>query len=126
MDTQSVILFSYEKSYRKLFRRCHKKDIADLRSDNTTLRSDYKRTERYLRSEMLKLEGRIENIEDSSKRIEGKLDKLGNTLDRFVKRVDDLTTENTVGTDQIHNLRKTAVAHDTRIKKFESATFPTH
>jgi len=47
-------------------------------------------------------------------RIDKKLDKIINTLDGFVGRVDDLTTENVIGTNQIRN-------HEKRISKLESA-----
>lgn len=105
-----------------------KKPASITRKDITGLRTDFKRTDKYLRTEMLKLEGRMENVEDRLEGVEdrlegvetklesvdGKLDKLANTLDGFVKRVDDLSVENTVGTEQIRD-------HEVRIRKLESA-----
>lgn len=86
-----------------------------------------KGSERILRAEIIRVEERVENLEDGQKRLEEKVDKMGSTIDKisnqldgFVGRVDDLTNNNEIGTDQIHELRKTAKDHEKRIAKLES------
>lgn len=95
-----------------------------------------KQVEKNLHAEILKVEERVENLEDGQKSIESKIDKveqrLGekidkvfNKLDRFVGRVDDLTTDNEVGAHQVHELRTVQKVHEKRISKLESATHTT-
>ncbi|OGH17223.1 MAG: hypothetical protein A3C30_01265 [Candidatus Levybacteria bacterium RIFCSPHIGHO2_02_FULL_40_18] len=86
-----------------------------------------KGSEKVLGTEILRVEERVENLEEGQKRLEGKVDKMGSTiekisnqLDGFVGRVDDLTNDNEIGTDQIHELRETAKDHEKRIAKLES------
>lgn len=106
--------------------------------DITALNVELKKTERVLRNEILRVEERVENVEDGMKRLEGKvdgiekrlgdkidgievkLDRIANQLDGFVGRVDDLTNDNEIGTDQIHLLRETSKDHEKRIAKLES------
>ncbi len=92
-----------------------------------------KNTERVLRDEILRVEEKVENIEErvgtieeSQSRLEEKVDKMGETiekisnqLDGFVGRVDDLTNDNEIGTEQIHELRDTVKDHGKRISKLE-------
>src|SRR3990167_3418342 len=75
-----------------------------------------KGSEKVLGTEILRVEERVENLEEGQKRLEGKVDKMGSTiekisnqLDGFVGRVDDLTNDNEIGTDQIHELRETGL-----------------
>ncbi len=84
---------------------------------NTNLKS----VEKSLRREILRVEGKVENVEESQKRVESKLDKISNQLDGFVGRVDDLTNDNEIGADQIHSLREDVKGHEKRIAKLESA-----
>lgn len=84
------------------------------------LNKTVKSTERVLRAEILRVEERVENVEESQKRTEVILNKISNQLDGFVGRVDDLTNDNEIGTDQIHELRKTAKDHEKRITKLET------
>ena len=91
------------------------------KSDIRGLRSEFKRTEKSLRGELLRVEEKVENVEESQKRTEVILNKISNQLDGFVGRVDDLTNENEIGGDQIHELRKTAKDHEKRITKLETS-----
>lgn len=75
-----------------------------------------------LRTEILRVEVRVENIEESQKRVEAKLDRIANTLDGFVGRVDDLTVENKVGCNQTRETRLQVDNHEKRIRKLESST----
>ena len=92
-----------------------KADIQKLRIEIKAQRSDSKRIEKSLRREILKVEQRVENIEDGQKRIEAKVDRVLNTLDSFVGRLDTLETENEVGSHQIREL-------DVRVTKLESSS----
>lgn len=87
-------------------------------------KNDLKNTERLLMSEVLRVEGRVEELDkktdENQKILINKLDSLEKTLDGFVGRVDDLTIENKFGADQIHELRKQAKNHEDRIIKLES------
>ena len=82
---------------------------------------ELKRVERNLRAEILRVEGKVENIEDSQKRVETKLDKLQNTLDGFVDRVSTLTEENQVGAHHTSQLRVKVDDHEKIIKHIESS-----
>lgn len=93
-----------------------------------SIRSEFKRTEKALRGEILRVEESVENLEDGQKNLEdgqkqikAKLEKMDNTLISFVGRVDTLETENEIGTDQIHELRETTKDHEKRIAKLESS-----
>lgn len=84
-------------------------------------KTELKNVEKSLRGEILRVEERVENVEDGLKDLKGemhvvhkKLDKLQNTMDKFVGIVDDLRTENEVGTHQIKEL-------DKRVTKLESS-----
>ena len=102
-----------------------KKDVHDLRDELKTeihgLRSDLKKAEKSLRGEVLRVEERVENIEGSQTRVEATLNKISTQLDGFIGRVDDLTTENTIGASQIHKLQEDVVQHDKRLIALESA-----
>lgn len=97
-----------------------KLNIQRLEKNIYQLITESKRTEKSLRGEILKVEERAENIEESQKRVETKLDKIGNTLDGFVGRVDNLAIDNEVGANQIHELRKNIKDHETRITQLET------
>ncbi len=81
-----------------------------LQNSNLATKADLKQVEE-------KLEGKINGLEQ---RIGEKLDKIANTLDGFVGRVDDLTIENEVGANQIKELRDKTNDHEGRITKLES------
>ena len=84
-------------------------------------KTELKKTERVLRVEILRVEEKVENVEESQKRVEVKLDKISDQLDGFVGRVDDLTNDNEIGADQIHELRKDVADHEKRLTKLESS-----
>ena len=107
----------------------NKSDQPATKGDLTVLatKTELKKTERVLRVEILRVEERVENLEEGQKRLEVKVDKMGSTiekistqLDGFVGRVDDLTNDNEIGTDQIHRLRVDVKDHEKRIAKLES------
>ena len=82
---------------------------------------ELKNVEKNLRREILRVEKKVESIQDGQEDVKGMLDKLQNTLDGFVGRVDDLTIENQVGTNQIRELQDQVEGHETRIKVLESS-----
>lgn len=98
-----------------------------------SLATEIRKGDKLLRQEILKVEERVESLEESfeymesrlqrvehkSERVEAKmdkvdqkLDKLQNTLDGFVGKVDNLVTENVLGTNQLED-------HEKRISKLE-------
>ncbi len=85
--------------------------VKKLQNSNLATKTDLK----YLEE---RLEGKIEGVERS---IGEKLDKIANTLDGFVGRVDDLTIENQVGANQIKELEDKVNDHGERITKLESS-----
>lgn len=107
--------------------------VSDL-ATKTDLNKAVKSSERLLRAEILKVEEKVENVDEGMERlekklgdkidgIEVKLDRIANQLDGFVGRVDDLTNDNEIGADQIHRLREDAKHLETRVSKLEA---PTH
>lgn len=74
------------------------------KADTHTLKTEFKRSEKSLRGEILRVEERVENLEDGQKRIEGKLDQVINTLDSFVGKVEKLETENEIGAHHVREL----------------------
>lgn len=101
-----------------------------------------KQSEKVLRQEILKVEEKVENLQDKvgglevrvggleekvervEERvisIEGKIDRIAITLDGFVGRVDDLTTENVIGTNQMRKIKISVENHEKRIKVLESS-----
>jgi len=85
------------------------------------IKSELKKVEKNLRSNILKVEERVENIEDGQKRMEAILNKMSVQLDGFVGTVDDLKTDNQVGSHQINELRLQGENHEKRIKQLESS-----
>lgn len=91
-------------------------------------KTELRNVEKNLRGEILRVEEKVENLEDGQKRIENKIDgveerlsakidKVMNTLDGFVGIVDTLRTENEIGTHQMREL-------DIRVTKLESSKQP--
>lgn len=80
-------------------------------------RRELKQVEKNLRGEILRVEERLENLEGGQKRIETKVDRVLDTLDSFVGRLDTLETENEIGSHQIRQL-------DVRVTKLESSSKP--
>jgi hypothetical protein len=94
-----------------------KEDLKKLASktDLKRVETDLKRVERSLRGEILRVEERGETIEDGQKRIEVKVDRVLNTLDAFVGRLETVGTANEVGTHQMCEL-------DKRVTKLETSS----
>ena len=100
-----------------------KEDVQILRNDfkksEKSLRAEIKRGDKALRQEILRVEERVENIEEGQKRIETIVNRTANTLDAFLGRLDNLETDNEVGANQISDLRELTDNHETRITKLE-------
>ncbi|MDP3244101.1 MAG: hypothetical protein Q8M83_00340 [bacterium] len=90
-------------------------DLKNL-ATKSDLNKVIKKSEKILKGEILRVEERVERVEERLGNkidgIEAKLDKIAVTLDGFIGRVDDLTTENEVGTNQIHQLQEDVKDHD--------------
>lgn len=84
------------------------------KADVTGLRGEFKRTEKSLRGEILRVEEKVEVLEEGQQEIKASLVKLQNTLDGFVGTVDDLRTDNQVGAHQLIEL-------DACVTKLESS-----
>jgi len=103
-----------------------KEDLKKLAS-----RTELKKVERNLRTEILRVEVKVENVEEGLKRVEKtlgdkmdgievKIDRIANQLDGFVGRVDDLTADNEVGAHHTRELQAQVRNHEKRITKVES------
>jgi len=102
------------------------------KADVTNLRTELKSESKSIRGEILRVEEKMENIEEEIKelrsestaefkKLDNKLDKLLNTLDGFVGTVDDLRTDNTVGTHHTRELQINVDEHEKRLKQIESS-----
>jgi len=100
-----------------------KGDIARLEKSmrKFSTKTELRRVGRVLRGEILRVEERVEDIEEGQKRMEVTLNKISNQLDGFVGKVDNLTVENEIGANQIHELRGDVDSHEKRIAKIESS-----
>jgi len=94
-------------------------------ANNNATKSDVnkivKQSGKVLRQEILRVEERVENIEEGQKRMETTLNKISTQLDGFVGRVDDLTTENVIGTNHMRKIKINVEDHEKRIKALESS-----
>ncbi len=88
---------------------------AELKKTEKSLRSEIKNGNRLLRQEMLKVEERVENLEEGQKRMEKTINKISIQLDGFVGNVGKLTEENVIATDHYRD-------HEKRIAKLEAST----
>lgn len=77
-------------------------------------RIEFKKTERVLRQDILKVEERLEGVEEGQKGLDIKLDKIQNTLDGFVGAVEDLRKEDAAGELRLRD-------HEERIARLEQA-----
>ena len=112
------------------------KKLADKFVAKVATKAELKQVEKNLRGEILRVEVKVEDVEKRVRGVEKelkelreevheihiengklneKLDKLQNTLDAFVGVVDELRTENEVGSHQIREL-------DKRVTKLESSS----
>lgn len=99
-----------------------KKPISNQVATNKDIhefRNKFKKTEKNLRADSLKLEARLENLEEGQKRIEITVNRTANTLDSFLKRLDNLETDNKVGTNQTRDLRVQIDDQEERISRLE-------
>ena len=109
-----------------------KADVKDLKVDT-----------KFLRQEILKVEERVENLEEGQHRLEKKIDgvehrlekkidgveqvlgekmdKIMNTLVGFVGTVDDLRVDDEVGTHHTREIRIQVDDHEKRIVSLESS-----
>jgi chromosome segregation ATPase len=100
-----------------------KSDVKSLKSDVKSLKSEVKSLKsevKSLRQDFLKLEARVENLEEGQERILVILKRMENTLDGFVGRVDNLTTDNEVGTHQTREIQVRVDDHEKRLRYIES------
>lgn len=105
-----------------------KEEIKGVKKEISAVKADLKSESKSIRGEFLRVEGKVENLQDEVKELraetrEGnqKLDKLQNTLDGFVGRVDDLSVDNEVGTHHTRELELKVEALEKRVKRIESS-----
>ena len=97
-----------------------KTDLKDALKKYAT-KTDLKNVERSLRTEILKVEEKLEKTEDNlMKQMREQHDQVMNTLVDFVGRVKNLEDENTVGTHHTRKLRVQVDDHEKRITTLES------
>ncbi len=91
-------------------------------------KSDLRKESKLLHSEIFRVEIKVENIQDEIKdlksdniNLDSKLDKLQNTLDGFVGRVDDLSIDNEVGTHQTRELQIKVTDLEDRVERLETS-----
>lgn len=102
-----------------------KNDLKGLATKNDlakfATKTELKKTERILRTEILRVEEKVEELQDGQKRVEATVNRMANQLDGFVGIVDDLRIDSQVGANQIHELRENVKDHETRITELESS-----
>lgn len=125
-ETSAILVFTMNKAgYNHL---ATKDDLKKLAT-----KTEIKQVEKTLRKEILRVEERVEAVQDGlkefKKEIEGKvsgidakLDKLQNTLDGFVGTVDTLRTGQEIGTYQLSELKNKVDNHEKRISHLEPTT----
>ena|SRR3989344_513619 len=89
--------------------------LSAIKKLGISLRSEIRMGDKLLRREMLKIEERVENIEERQGEMNKKLDNIDIKLDGFVGKVDNLVTENVLGTNQLED-------HEERISKLEQSS----
>ena len=85
----------------------------DIKKLEQSTKADIQRLEQSTKADIQKLRTDIQGLD-------AKLDKLQNTLDGFVGVVDDLRTDNTVGTYHTRELQEKVEDLEKRINKLES------
>lgn len=86
------------------------------KADISVLRTDI----RDLKIDMSVVKTDISELKEDMHKLDGKLDKLQATLDGFVGVVDDLRTENMIGTHQTKDLQMKVGDHEKRLQHVES------
>lgn len=100
-------------------------------------KADVKNVEKTLRSDLLRLEGRMENVEEKMTNVEGKMtnvegklgtmdednkgyrDEVMNKLDNIVGQLENLRIDNEIGANQTYEIRKQLENHEKRIESLE-------
>ena len=86
-------------------------------------KTDLKRTERVLRTEILRVEERIKKTEDKLlNKMDELNDKMMTNFDKAFKILDNLRDDNSVGTEHTGGLRVQVDNHEKRIAELESAS----
>ena len=96
---------------------------ADLAAVKSELKTDIKAVKsevKFLHQAFLKLEARVESLEEGQKQIVMILKRMESTLDGFVGRVDNLTTDNEVGAHQTREIQQIVDDHEKRLQYIES------
>ena len=135
-DNQTRIISVLKKMEASLGSEIRKGDDSlrtEIRRGDNSLRAEIKRGDKAIRQEMLKIEERVENLEEGHKRIEDRLgslesgqnsiisqmrqqhDKVMTAVSNFAGRVQNLEDENVVGTEHYRY-------HEKKISKLEAAT----
>ncbi|MBI2031209.1 MAG: hypothetical protein HYT08_01205 [Candidatus Levybacteria bacterium] len=99
------------------------------KTDIKGLRTEFKRTEKSLKQEILKVESKVELIEDKVgearedliKQMKEQHDQVMTAISNFAGRVETLETENSVGTAHTRELRIQVDDHEARLAALESA-----
>ncbi|MBI4097482.1 MAG: hypothetical protein HY426_00400 [Candidatus Levybacteria bacterium] len=121
-DNQSVILSAIKKLEASL--------RSEIRRGDNALRAEMKSGHKAIRQEALKVEERVENLEEGQKRMEKTINKISIQLDGFVGNVGELTEENVIATEHYrdHDLPAIALLRQLqagkRISKLEKTATP--
>lgn len=100
------------------------------KKDIQVLRSEFKSTKKSLFGQMLKLEEKVENVDEKLEKTKDELlehmkkqhNEVMTAVSNFAGRVETLEDENTLGTDRYSELDKKATDHEKRITRLESPT----
>lgn len=85
----------------------------------TQLKKELGKVEKTLRKELLQLEGRMENLEENSRKYR---DDITSRLDDVMRQLGILNQENIVGAQQTRELRHQVDTHEIRIVKLEKTS----
>lgn len=87
-------------------------------SKDVLTKEDFKQlaTKSELKYEISRLDKKIDDLDS---KLDVKFDKVMNSLDGIVGTLDDLKTDNVVGTHQIRELRVQVDNHEKRLQKLE-------
>ena len=88
-------------------------------------KADLNHVKRALWDQSLRVEKKVDMLEEKliamNENLTGKLDKLAVVMDGFVGRVDDLTTDNIVGTKHARELQEKVDDHELRLSRIETS-----
>lgn len=97
-----------------------KDDVSLLRTELKTEIKAVKIDIKDIKLDIKNLKEEIRELRADNQKLDSKLDKLQNTLDKFVGIVDDVRTENTVGTYHTKELQTKVADHEDRLQQLES------